>query len=279
MTIHLRADRAVFRFSGPEAHKLLNDVVTGQIPAEGMGEGEAAAAWALLSPQGKILAEGLAGHAVDGLYLDVHQSVADDFFKRMKMYRLRSQVVIDDLRETHRVGFAQDAETAGLRHTDRTGPIDMGWRAIAPLEATTDWVQDDKAYQAVRIGAGIVHQGNDFPANDAFAHDIGFDIIDGIDFAKGCYVGQEVVSRMKHRGTARRRPVIVSGIDAPAGSAVIAGGREAGSTGQVVNGAAVAILRLDRITDPSAVTVDGKPVAVTLPAWATYTFGETVAEE
>lgn len=279
MTIHLRADRAVFRFSGPDAHKLLNDVVTGEIPATGSGEGEVAAAWALLSAQGKILAEGLAGHAEDAIWVDVHQSVADDFFKRMKMYRLRAQATIDDLRETHRVGFAQDEEPTGIRHTDRMGPIDMGYRTIAPVEATAGWVQDDGFYQAERIGVGIAHQGNDFPANDAFAHDIGLDILDGIDFAKGCYVGQEVVSRMKHRGTARRRPVIVSGIEAPTGSAVVGGGREAGTIGQVVDGMAVAILRLDRITDPAAVTVEGKQVGVALPVWATYQFGDAVAED
>ena len=279
MTIHLRADRAVFRFSGAEAHKLLNDVVTGEIPPTGAGDGEPAAAWALLSPQGKILAEGLAGQAQDAIWVDVHQSVADDFFKRMKMYRLRAQVVIDDLRASHRVGFAQDEEPTGIRHTDRLGPIDMGWRTVAPVEATAGWVQRDDFYQAARIGVGIAHQGNDFPANDAFAHDIGLDILDGIDFAKGCYVGQEVVSRMKHRGTARRRPVIVSGIAAPAGSAVITGNREAGTIGQVVDGMAVAILRLDRITDPLAVTVDGKPVTLSLPVWARYAFGDVVAED
>ena len=279
MTIHLRADRAVFRFSGPEAHKLLNDVVTGAIPPTGTGEGEAAAAWALLSPQGKILAEGLAGHAEDAIWVDVHQSVADDFFKRMKMYRLRAAVVIDDLRASHRVGFAQDAEPTELRHTDRLGPVDMGWRVIAPVEVSLGWVQSDDFYQGQRVSVGIAHQGNDFPASDAFAHDIGLDLLDGIDFAKGCYVGQEVVSRMKHRGTARRRPVIVSGIEAPAGSAVITGGREAGKIGQVINGMAVAILRLDRITDPSAATIDDKPVQLALPVWASYAFGDTMAED
>ena len=275
MTIHLRADRAVFRFSGPDAHRLLNDVVTGHTPSDG----EVAAAWALLSPQGKILAEGLAGHTEEAIWLDVHQSVADDFLKRMKMYRLRAQVTIDDLRESHRIGFTPDAEPTGIRHRDRLGPVDMGWRVIAPIDATAGWMQNDDLYQAERIRSGIAHQGNDYPANDVFAHDVGLDILEGIDFGKGCYVGQEVVSRMKHRGTARRRPVIVSGIEAPAGSAVVAGTREAGTIGQVVEGRAVAILRLDRITDPSAVTVDGKPVTVTLPAWATYAFGETVPDE
>lgn len=274
MTISLRADRAVFRFSGPDAHKLLNDVVTGHIPtAEGP-----AAWWALLSPQGKLLAEGLAGWADEALWLDVNQSVADDFFKRMKMYRLRASVVIDDLRENHRVGWSAE-KPEGLAHADQLGPAPIGWRVIAPLEQTADWTADDTSYVAARIAVGYAEQGADFPANETFAHDIGMDILDGIDFAKGCYVGQEVVSRMKHRGTARRRPVLVSGIEAEAGAAVMAGDREAGSIGRVVDGKAVAILRLDRIVDPDAVTVGGKPVAVALPAWATYRFGETTADE
>jgi folate-binding protein YgfZ len=273
MTIHLRSDRVIFRFSGPEAHRLINDVVTGVMPTSSE---EPASLWALLSPQGKILAEGLAAWAEDALWLDVHQSVADDFFKRMRMYRLRAKVEIDDLRETHRMGFA--TEPSHLAHKDRRGPVALGYRIIAPVEATTDW-PDDTAYHTARIANGILHQGNDFPANDTFTHDIGMDILEGIDFVKGCYVGQEVVSRMKHRGTARRRPVVVSGVDAPAGSAVIAGGREAGTIGQVVAGQAVAILRLDRITDITAATVDGKPVTLALPAWATYQFGEAVSED
>ena len=273
MSVHLRADRVLFRFSGPDAHKLVNDVVTGHIPD---GQGDQAAAWALLSPQGKILAEGLAGWVGDALLLDVHESVADDFFKRMRMYKLRAKAEIEDLRDSHRVGFSDTAVPGAQR--DRLGPVQLGWRLVAPLAETGDW-SDDKAYHAIRIAAGILHQGNDFPANDTFAHDIGMDIIEGIDFVKGCYVGQEVVSRMKHRGTARRRPVIVSGIAAPAGTAIVAGSREAGNIGQVVDGNAVAILRLDRITDLDAVTVDGKPVSLSLPAWATYKFGEVGGEE
>jgi folate-binding Fe-S cluster repair protein YgfZ len=100
------------------------------------------------------------------------------------------------------------------------------------------------------------------------------DFLGGVDFKKGCYIGQEVVSRMEHRGTARRRPVIVSGIDAPAGSAVLVGGRDSGTTGQVVGGKAVAIVRLDRF-DGGEITVGGKPVSVALPDWATYRLGES----
>ena len=121
--------------------------------------------------------------------------------------------------------------------------------------------------------------GADFATNDVFAHDIGLDLLGGIDFIKGCYIGQEVVSRMKHRGTARRRPVIVSGVHSEAGTPVLASGREAGVVGMPVGGKAVAVLRLDRITDPDAVTVADKSVRLALPGWARYSFGEAPTDE
>jgi tRNA-modifying protein YgfZ len=268
MAISLRPHRAVFRFSGPDAHKLLNDVVTGRVPA---GPGPATW-WALLTPQGKILAEGLAGWADDAIWLDVHVSVADDFFRRMRMYRLRAQVEIDDLRQSHSVGWAETAGEA-ISHQADFGPVTLGTRIIGPREA--GWVAD-AAYRRARVAAGIAELGEDFAPDTTFAHDIGMDLLAGIDFAKGCYVGQEVVSRMKHRGTARRRPVVVSGLDdADAGAAVMAGEREAGTVGAVADGAAVAIIRLDRISDAAAVAVNGKAVRLQLPAWARYGFGES----
>ena len=104
------------------------------------------------------------------------------------------------------------------------------------------------------------------------------DLLGGVDFKKGCYIGQEVVSRMQHRGTARRRPVIVSGVTAEAGTPVVVGGRDAGAIGTPVDGKAVAIVRLDRF-DGSEVTVAGQPVDLTLPAWATYRLGEPTPSE
>jgi len=273
MAIHLRADRVVIRFSGADAHKLLNDVVTGVMtPEPGMAHW-----WALLSAQGKIQAEGLSGWAEDAFWLDVHASVADAFIKRMKMYRLRAAVVIDDLRETHRVGWTAD-EAEGIAHQDiRAGGL--GTRVIAPVGETEAWVADDAAYAKARIAQGIAELGQDFAADSTFAHDIGMDALGGIDFVKGCYIGQEVVSRMKHRGTARRRPVIVSGIKAAeAGASVLAGPRDSGTIGRVVDGVAVGILRLDRFSDLSSANIGGEPVRLTLPVWATYVFGE-VSEE
>src|SRR5690606_17406420 len=115
-------------------------------------------------------------------------------------------------------------------------------------------------------------------ADEVFPHDIGMDLLGGVDFKKGCYIGQEVVSRMQHRGTARRRPVIVSGVPDGEDRAVRVSAREAGTVGKVVGGNAVAIVRLDRF-DGSEVTVGGQPVSVALPGWATYRLGESAAAE
>ncbi len=255
----LRPSRALFRFSGAEAQKLLFDVVTGRLVAES----GPAVWWALLSPQGKIQAEGLSDYDDGAFWLDVDTSVADAFLKRMKMYRLRAAVEIADLRETHAVGWA-----GGAPHT----------RVIGTKAESAQWSAPGSSYDAARIAAGIAELGPDFAADTMFPHDVGMDLLGGVDFKKGCYIGQEVVSRMEHRGTARRRPVIVAGITASAGTSVLAGGREAGTIGQVADGHAVAIVRLDRF-DGSPVTVGGAPVAVALPAWATYKLGESAPAE
>jgi folate-binding protein YgfZ len=255
----LRPSRALFRFSGAEAQKLLFDVVTGRL----LAEAGSPVWWALLSPQGKIQAEGLSTFEDGAFWLDVDDSVADAFLKRMRMYKLRAAVEIADLRESHAVGWAGDGP-----HT----------RVVGTKTESAQWDAPDNSYDESRIQQGIAEQGPDFPADSLFPHDIGMDLLGGLDFKKGCYIGQEVVSRMEHRGTARRRPVIVSGADVPAGSAVVVGGRESGTIGKVVGGKAVAIVRLDRF-DGGEVTVAGKPVRVTLPEWATYRLGESAAAE
>lgn len=254
----LRPSRLLFRFSGVDAQKLLFDVVTGRL----LAEPGPALWWALLSPQGKIQAEGLSTYADDAFWLDVDQAVADAFFKRMRMYKLRAAVEIADLRDSHAVGW-----DGGAPHT----------RVIGTKAESAQWDAPDSSYDTARIAAGIAEQGPDFAPDSVFPHDIGMDLLGGIDFKKGCYIGQEVVSRMEHRGTARRRPVIVSAVDAAPGTAVKVGSRDAGAIGTAAGGKAVAIVRLDRF-DGGEVTVDGKPVTVTLPDWATYRLGETTAE-
>jgi folate-binding protein YgfZ len=283
-------DRAVIKVTGEDAEKLLNDTLTGRLSNM---ERLAGRWWALLSPQGKVLAEGLATVGDGAIWLDLHPSIVENFLKRMRMYRLRAKVEFENVSDRIGVVYAQGGVTDHPdtpwyipygdergRHlpTNVTGHS-LGMRFLVERDAFKSTGDRRQDYDRERIAAGITELGPDFGPEEVFAHDIGMDILDGIDFAKGCYVGQEVVSRMKHRGTARRRPVVVTGIDAAAGSAVSASGRDAGTIGAVVDGTSVAILRLDRVTDPSTVTIDGKSVGVALPVWATYAFGDSVPED
>ncbi|MEO6395362.1 MAG: folate-binding protein [Devosia sp.] len=259
MPVILRPSRALVRFSGADAQKLLFDVVTGRL----LAEPGPPVWWALLSPQGKIQAEGLSVWKDDAFWLDVDQSVADSFIKRMKIYRLRAVVEIEDLRETHAVG---------------SDPATDKGHVIGSKAEAAGWAPADTAYDRDRIAEGVAELGKDFAPDALFPHDIGMDLLGGVDFQKGCYIGQEVVSRMQHRGTARRRPVIVSGVgDAPMGTPLLVGAREAGTIGTPVDGKAVAIVRLDRF-DGGTVSVGGAPVNVTLPAWANYRLGDAETE-
>lgn len=268
MTIEKRDDRVVFRISGPDATRLLHDVLTAPVIEE-----ERDARWfALLAPQGKVLAEGLIGWADGAHWLDVHASVAENFFKRMKMYRLRATMEIEMLAESHVVGWSAEADS-GVVHRDGRAE-GLGYRVIAPVAEMEGW-GEGSSHAKARIAAGIAEMGPDFDADEVFPHDIGMDHLGGVDFKKGCYVGQEVVSRMQHRGTARRRPVIVSGLGAAAhGDAITIGGKSIGMLGSVADGSAVAIVRIDKVSDRDAAMVGGAPVSLALPKWARYGFAQ-----
>ncbi len=232
--------------------------------------------WALLSPQGKIQAEGLSGWAEEAFWLDVDQSVADAFLKKMKLYRLRAKVEIDDLRATHSVGWSFDGWTGGIGHADPRG---LGERVIAPNEQTADWLPEDEEFDRRRIAAGIPEQGRDFGIDENFAHDIGLDILDGIDFVKGCYIGQEVVSAHE----APRHGA------APAGDRFghRGAGRHAGGSGRARRRPDRRSRRRARRCDhpsgsgdgPSRRHGGGKSVTLELPAYATYQFGRSSPDE
>jgi folate-binding protein YgfZ len=274
MTTHLRGSRALFRFSGSDAQKLLSDVVTGRLLAQ---EGPAVW-WALLSPQGKVQAEGLSVWHDGAFWLDLDASAADDFLRRMKLYRLRAKVEIADLRETHAVGWRAEGPDDDVAYLDPRGSA-LCWHIISTKAGAADWSTDDISWHWARISEGIPELGSDFPADENFPHDLGMDLLGGIDFKKGCYIGQEVVSRMEHRGTARRRPAIVEGEGIEKGMWVLSGGRDVGTLGMAVNGKAVAIVRLDRLTVDGAATVSGTPVKLAIPSWGTYRFGESGSAE
>lgn len=278
MALH-RLSQALVRISGEDAHKLCNDTLTCRFEGLGAGTGR----WfALLSPQGKVLIEGLVTVAEDGFWFDLAPELAADFIKRMRMYRLRAKAEIEAM-EGFAVLWSAEAEPPvrgePIAYRDERSER-LGTRYIVPVaEVPVGLPEAGVELERARIAAGILVEGRDFGANEAFPHDLGMDLLTGVDFKKGCYIGQEVVSRMQHRGTARRRPVIVSGLPdgAAPGAPLLVGEREIGNIGTAAEGHAVAVVRLDRVGQGQPVTLGGLPVTLKLPDWASYGFGEPPA--
>ena len=202
MPIALLPDRAVIAVSGPEALPFLQGILTCNV--ETLPEGEARLG-ALLTPQGKIQFDFLVSRAGDGFRLDVAAERVADLVKRLGLYRLRAKVSVA-AEPTLGVAAAWDgSETAAETARMRDGRLPaLGERLYFEAGAfSADATEDD--YHAHRIGLGIPEGGRDFTLGDAFPHEALMDQLGGVDFKKGCYVGQEVVSRMQHRGTARTR--------------------------------------------------------------------------
>jgi len=280
------ADRGVVRIGGPEAESFLQNIVTADMGRVAPGQ---AGFGALLTPQGKILTDFIVFQGEDGYRLDLPASRIADFLKRMTLYRLRAKVEIADESADSEVVACWGAEPAalpGLAAPDPRLPA-LGWRAIVPKG--TDLGEAPSAgeadYHAHRIGLGVPEGGRDFEFGDAFPHDADMDDLGGVDFRKGCYVGQEIVSRMQHRGTARRRAVKVVGDAAlpPAGTAIEAGGRPIGTMGGSAGEAGIALLRLDRakraLDQGEALGAAGVSLTPILPAFASFAWPETGEDE
>jgi folate-binding protein YgfZ len=275
MPLALLPDRAVVAVTGADAASFLQGLLTCNV--ETLPEGEARLG-ALLSPQGKILFDFLVGRTPDGFALDVARDRVADLIKRLSLYRLRAKVGIDALPVA--VAAAWDVAEADLpddatRFRDARLP-DLGWRLFGPLAALRADA-DAAAYGIHRIGLGVPEGGADFAFGDAFPHEAMMDQLAGVDFRKGCYVGQEVVSRMQHRGTARTRIVPVlygDGAAPPPGAPVTAGRHSLGQTGSGAGGRGLAMLRLDRLADALAEgvapEVEGRAVQVEKPAFVTF---------
>ena len=268
--------RSLVDVTGPEASAFLDRMITQNTEA---ADGRSAAFGALLTPQGKIISDFLVVRQDNGGFLlDTPAAGAADLRKRLTMFKLRADVTIDASPLVVYAGRGTPP-AVGLVAVDPRHP-DLGWRLYA-AEGVVATTADETVWQAHRVALGIPEAGADLPLLDAFPHDLAMDSLHGIDFDKGCYVGQEVVSRMRYRGTARRRPVVLSADEdlAPAGTEILIAGRVAGYLGSASGNRGTAVLRLDRIRDAQttgeAVTVDGRPVSVALPAWADYGWPDT----
>lgn len=244
-------DRAVLAVSGAEAGAFLDNVITVNVSGLPL---QSARFGALLTPQGKIIVDFFVIRIDDGFLIDCPRALAADLLKKLTLYRLRAKVTISDESERYHIValWNETAPDKGITYEDPRLPA-LGWRALMTRddEIQTDQTIDD--YDAHRIMLGVPQGGRDFIYGDAFPHEALMDCFNGIDFKKGCYIGQEVVSRMEHRSTARTRcvPVIFKDlVSPPEGTEAFASERMIGVIGSVASGGhALARLRLDRVAE------------------------------
>jgi hypothetical protein len=263
-------DRALVTVTGPDAAHFLQNLVTCEVEALAPGM---AAFGALLTPQGKILFDFFLVKTDDGFLADVDASLADDFVRRLGFYKLRAKVAVERADPALRVHAAWGGEPAvldGIVVADPRLP-QMGWRIYSA--SVPGLPQGD--YAAHRIANGMPQGGLDFAYGDAFPHETLMDQTGGVDFRKGCYVGQEVVSRMQHRGTARSRIVMVSGDVLPApGAELTADGKPCGTMGSSIGGAGLAMARLDRVKEAlekgGAIRAGDIEISVEIQPWAKF---------
>jgi tRNA-modifying protein YgfZ len=296
MQAALLPDRGVVKVDGASARHFLNGLLTTDIAAL---TPEAPRFAALLTPQGKILFDGIvaAVPAADGtaLFIDCPRALAANLVERLNFYKLRAKVIVEDLSQTLGVLAAWDGTGTteyGLVYPDPRLPA-LGLRVMLPphlaAEAANDLgatLVEPAAYEAHRIALGVPRGGLDFAYGDAFPHEADMDQLNGVDFAKGCYVGQEVVSRIEHRARARSRvvPVAYDGFAPADGVAVMAGERAVGTMGSAAAGRGLAMVRLDRVEDAfaagTALSAGGIAIRLVKPDWARFAWpGEAKAAE
>ena len=262
-------DRGVVKVFGEDARNFLNGLVTTDIGRLKPGP---ARFGALLTPQGKIIVDFLITEAPanqgGGFLIDCPRALAQSLTGKMKFYKLRAKVVIENLSDRFGVLAAWDGPLAAQPETELAvafaDPRDgkLGFRILAPAELKEKLagligaeLVDTADYEAHRIDCGVPRGGLDFTYGDAFPHEANMDRLSGVDFDKGCYVGQEVVSRMQHRGTARTRciKVLLDGAAPETGAAILAADKPVGTIGSTAGGQGIiqgiALVRIDRVAD------------------------------
>jgi folate-binding protein YgfZ len=293
MKAALLPDRGVVKVSGDDARRFLNGLVTNDMTKVTPGSARFAA---LLTPQGKIISDFIIAEALPedggGFFLDCPRALAAILVEKLNFYKLRAKVLVEDRSDTLGVvafwdGVGQSDD--GLSYTDPRLPA-LGTRTIIPADLAAEAAANlgatlagHEAYNAHRIALGIPRGGEDFSYLDAFPHEADMDQLAGVDFDKGCYVGQEVVSRVEHRSSARSRVVPIAFEFAPiSGLPVLAGEKEVGSLRSTAKGRGLALVRLDRVADALAagtpLTCGNMPVHLVKPDWARFAWpGEAKA--
>jgi len=257
--------RSLIALGGPDWRSFLQGLITQDV--ETLAEGEARFG-ALLTPQGRLLYDLFVVVNGDGAWLDVEAGHRDALLQRLLMYRLRAKVEI-----------AADATAVSILYGDgemaapgpgwaRDGRLPaLGWRGygVSAPEGVMTAAEAEREAQKLRLG---VPGPADWGTDKTYPIEANFDLLNGIDFKKGCFVGQETTSRMKRRGVIKNRvlPIVFDGPAPARGTEVLNGELRAGEVLSGGEGRAFALVRLDRALG-AALTVDGRPARVEVPAW------------
>jgi folate-binding protein YgfZ len=280
-------ERAVLHVGGDDARYFLHNLVTSNVETLLPNEARFAA---LLTPQGKILFDffvlAVPEDEGGGFLFDAPKALAADLLKRLGFYKLRSKVEVEsrpdlavavslDEKPTQEIGFV----FADPRHAK------LGTRIVLPAADAETALRNagfslvsGEEWQALRISLGVPEGGKDFVYGDTFPHEADMDQLEGVDFAKGCFVGQEVVSRIQHKGGAKTRVVPVAYSDSKPleGVEVKIGEKQAGFFGSAANGRGLAKLRLDRVEDGlkagESLSAGNIPLTLVKPDWAKFPF-------
>ncbi|MGB7203962.1 MAG: folate-binding protein [Anderseniella sp.] len=276
------SDRRLIEIKGDQTLAFLQDLVTANVADLIPGQ---AAHTGLLTPQGKILFDFFVLAIEGGVLIDCQKFDVDNLVQKLSMYRLRRALTIkrvDEFAVAAVWGDVAEPEIpGGYMFQDPRNP-DLGYRVIAPAKEISELGGlPVTAYASHRYTLGIADAA-EIGAGQLFPHEANYDQFGSVDFKKGCYIGQEVVSRMQHRGTARSRILAIEcDTILPAASTKITGGEKtAGSVLAALGNRGLAVIRLDRAAKAqNMLSVDGRGITMHKPSWATWKDPETTAED
>lgn len=257
--------RDVLKLSGPDAQPLLQGLLSANL--DHLKDGHALYA-TLLTPQGKILETLFLTQAGDILYIDVPKGRGAGLQKKLMLYRLRAKVEIEDAGDIL-IGVSPDTESLPgtlLAYAPDTRSSALGIRFLVKEPAGLP--HDEASYLAHQLALGVPDMGAGFGEAEVFPLDVNLDALHGIDHKKGCFVGQEVASRMFRKGEIRKRTYIVKGKVLTPGTSLKQGERTVGEIRYAIGTNGLAMVRLDRLEGEEAIA-DSTPVTLHKPDYLT----------
>ena len=279
-TVAHLSSRALIAVSGEDWRSFLQGLITQDVETLSAGEARFAA---LLTPQGRLLYDLFVVGREDGAWLDVEAAHRDAFLQRLTMYRLRAKVQTAKDEAPVSILFDGDAGVRPARPKEGFWVADprlpqLGWRGYGAPSPPGATAADEAVREAQKLRLGVPGPA-DWGSDKTYPIEANFDLLNGIDFKKGCFVGQETTSRMKRRGSIKSRmlPIRFEGPAPAPGSEILAGELRAG---QVLSGreaSAMALVRLDRAIGAD-LRVDGRPVRLDRPSWLLAALGEEAAQ-